>query len=279
MQDLSPFFIMTTIQAIILGMVQGLTEFLPVSSSGHLVLANYHFGFNFGNGASLPLYVDLATNTGTFFAALVALRTDVWQALSGFLQGLTSADARQKDGWRMAILVIIGSVPTLIIALLLRPIFEDLNRPLFVSFMLIITGIIMWFTYKSGPKDNVAKLTWKDALIGGIAQGIAIIPGISRSGSTIATMLWRGASAEVAAKFSFLMYLVASFGAAILSIIELRDSQIDLAPVLGMIIASFVVGYIAIVWLFAILRRGQFKWFGPYLWIVATITLLRLLVF
>lgn len=270
---------MTTIQAIILGMVQGLTEFLPVSSSGHLVLANYHFGFNFGNGDSLPLYVDLATNTGTFFAALLALRTDVWQALSGFLKGLTSASARQEDGWRMAILVIIGSIPTLLMALLLRPVFEHLNKPLFVSFTLIITGIIMWFTYKSGPKDNVAKLTWKDALIGGVAQGIAIVPGISRSGSTIATMLWRGASAEVAAKFSFLMYLVASFGAAVLSILELRQEQIALVPIVAMVVSSFVVGYVAIVWLFAILRRGQFKWFAPYLWIVAGITLIRLLVF
>lgn len=267
---------MTTLQAIILGMVQGLTEFLPVSSSGHLVLANYHLGFNFGDGHSLPLYVDLATNTGTFLAALLALRSDVWQALSGFLSGLTSARDRQTDGWRMAILVIIGSIPTLLLALILKPIFEDLNRPLFVSFALILTGFIMWFTYRSGPKDSVAKLTWKDALIGGIAQGIAIVPGISRSGSTIATMLWRGASAEVAAKFSFLMYLVASFGAAILSIIELRDIQIELAPLLGMIIASFVVGYIAIVWLFAILRRGQFKWFAPYLWIISAITLARL---
>ncbi len=266
---------MTTIQAIILGVVQGLTEFLPVSSSGHLVLANYHLGW----GTHLPLYVDLATNTGTFFAALLALRQDVWQALSGFLRGLTSAEARKEDGWRMAILVIIGSIPTVGMALILRPIFETLNQPIIVSFALIVTGFIMWFTYKSGPKDSVAKLTWQDALIGGFAQGIAIFPGISRSGSTIATLLWRGASAQVAATFSFLMYLVASFGAAILSFSEIRNADIELVPLIAMIAASFIIGYLALQWLFVILRRGQFKWFAPYLWIVASLTLARVLFF
>lgn len=263
---------MTLLQAIILGIVQGLTEFLPVSSSGHLVLANYYFGW----GEALPLYVDIATNTGTFLAALVVLRKDVWQALSGFFQGLTSSSARQQEGWRMALLVILGSIPTAMIGLGLKPIFEKLNQPLYVSFALIVTGIVLWFTPKSGAKKNALSLSWLDATIGGLAQGLAVIPGISRAGSTISTMLWRGASNDLAPKFSFLMYMVVSFGVAILGIEEIQSQGLGLAPLLGMTIASFVTGYLALNWLFSVLSKGQFRWFAPYLWVVATITLIRL---
>ena len=129
-------------QAIILGIVQGLTEFLPVSSSGHLVLANYYFGWG-AAGESLPLEVDIFTNTGTFLAVLFVLRKDVWLALSGFLRGLRSAEARQEEGWRLALLVIAGSIPTAIIGLSLEPIFEALNRPFYVSIALILTGVLL----------------------------------------------------------------------------------------------------------------------------------------
>ena len=263
---------MTLMQAIILGIVQGLTEFLPVSSSGHLVLASYYLGW----WEKLPLYVDIATNTGTFFAVLIALRKDVWQALSGFFQGLRSSPARQQEGWRMALLVILGSIPTIIIGLGLKPIFEYLNQPLYVSLALIVTGIVLWFTPKSGLKRNALALSWLDATIGGIAQGCAVVPGISRSGSTISTMLWRGASSDLAPRFSFLMYLIVSFGVAILGIEEVRQEELELAPLLGMIIASFITGYVALIWLFSVLRKGQFRWFAPYLWVVAAITLIKL---
>ncbi len=269
---------MNTIQATILGIVQGLTEFLPVSSSGHLVLANYYFNLS-NDGEHLALIVDLATNTGTFLAVLIALRNDVWQALSGFIRGLGSAEARKEDGWHMAILVIIGSIPTVIMALILKPIFETVNRPLIVSFGLIITGFIMWFAFKSGPKENVQDLTWQDALFGGVAQGIAIFPGISRMGSTVAAMLGRGSSAELAARFSFLMYLVASLGAAVLAIFEAQTADISTVPLIAMTIASFVVGYAAVMGLFVVVRRHWFKWFAPYLWAIAAITIARIMFF
>lgn len=263
---------MSLFQAIILGIVQGLTEFLPVSSSGHLVLANYYLGW----GKQLPLYVDIATNTGTLFAVLIALRQDVWQVLSGFFMGFRSSHARQQEGWRMALLVILGSIPTAMIGLGLKPIFETLNQPFYVAFALIATGFVLWFSPKSGAKDSALKLGWLDATFGGVAQGLAVIPGISRSGSTISTMLWRGASSDVAPRFSFLMYLVVSVGVALLGIDEVRQQGLELTPLVGMTVASFVTGYLALLWLFAILRRGQFRWFAPYLWIVATVTLVRL---
>lgn len=268
---------MDLFHATLLGVVQGLTEFLPISSSGHLVLVSYHFRL-LPEGEALPLYIDIATNTGTLLAVLVALRRDVWDALSGFFGGLRNREVRASQGWLMALLVIVGSVPTVFIGLGLREVFEVLNRPLYVSIALTVTGVVLWFTPKSGPKKQASDLTFRDAFIGGVAQGLAVIPGISRSGTTIATMLWRGASSDLAPRFSFLMYLVVSFGVTIIGIEEIREAQIELFPLLAMVLASFLTGYVALIWLFAILRQGRFRWFAPYLWAVAAFTVVRIFV-
>lgn len=268
---------MTVFEAIVLGVVQGLTEFLPVSSSGHLVLANYFFGFS-GPGESLELAVDIATNTGTLLAVLIFLWRDVLQALSGFFGGLVSAEGRRTEGWRLALLVLAGSVPTAILGLLLREVFHSLNTPLPVALALAVTGLVLWLTPRSGVKSSATDLTFRDALITGTVQGIAVIPGISRSGMTIATLLGRGADGTLAARFSFLLYLVASFGVALLGITEVRAAQIPLGALAAMTVASFVTGYLALAWLFRLLRRGRFRIFAPYLWAVAVLTLISLAV-
>lgn len=260
---------MDLLQATLLGIVQGLTEFLPVSSSGHLVLANYYLGW----GETLPAYVTFATNTGTLLAVIIALRHDLWQALAGFARGLVSAEARRAEGWALALAVMIASVPTVLMGLLLRPYFEGLNSVVPVSIALIVTGLILWFTPQTGPKSDARQLTVVDVLVVGLAQGLAIVPGISRSGTTIATLLWRGSSTALAPRLSFLMYLVASLGVAVLTIPELSAAELEPAPVLAMFATSFGVGYLSILWLFSVLRRGKFRWFAPYLWGVAAFTL------
>lgn len=263
---------MDLVQAIIFGIVQGLTEFLPVSSSGHLVLTQYYLGW----GENLPEIVAFATNTGTLLAVLVYQRKDVGFALSGFFGGLASAEVRRGEGWRLALLVLVGSIPTGIIGLAVRPVFESLNTPLLVSFALIITGVILWVAPRGGPKHSARDLSFADALIAGLAQGIAIFPGLSRSGTTIAVLLWRGASAEMAPRLSFLMYLVVSVGVALLSLDEVLSAQLDWTSLLALVAASFVVGYFALIVLFGLLRRGRFRVFSPYLWVVALLTLVRL---
>ena len=239
---------MNYIQAAVLGFVQGLTEFLPISSTGHLVLANYYFGW----GNSLPLYIDIATNIGTFLAVLAVLHKDIWQAFTGFLSGLRSAKGRKSEGWHLAILIIIGTIPTVFIGLGLKEIFEVINQPLYVSVALIATGFILWFVPKSGPKSKAKDLTVIDALITGAVQGLAVIPGISRSGSTIATLLWRSASANLAPKISFLMYVVASLGVSLLGVKEFKDVELELIPLLIMIVTSFITGYLALLWLLSL---------------------------
>ena len=262
------------LQAVILGVVQGLTEFLPISSSGHLVLAATWFGFA-EHGESLELAIDIATNTGTFLAVLVALRADVWRAASGFLRGLVSADARREDGWHLALLVLLGSVPTALIGLTLREVFEVLNAATPVSVALIATGAILWTAPAKGTRSRPRDLRPRDALVAGLAQGLAVIPGISRSGSTIVALLWRDVDAALAARLSFLLYLVASLGVAVLGIGEVRDAQLGWSAIAWMTVASFVTGWAALAWLFRLLRSGRFRWFAPYLWAVAGLTLLR----
>lgn len=262
---------MTLFQALVLGVVQGLTEFLPVSSSGHLVLANYYLGW----GEGLALSVDIATNTGTLLAVLIYLRSDVLLAIGGFFGGLRSAEGRTKPGWRLGLLVLAGSVPTAIIGLALSGIFERLNTPLPVAIALAITGLILWFAPKSGPKQEIKQVTFLDAIVGGVIQGIAVIPGISRSGSTISALLGRGLDKELAPKLSFLMYLVVSFGVALLGIREF-DGSIGIAPLLVLMAASFAVGYAALFVVFSLLRRGKFRVFSPYLWALSAFTLVHL---
>ena len=266
---------MSVVEAIVLGVVQGLTEFLPVSSSGHLVLANYYFGFS-GPGESLELAVDIATNSGTLLAVLLFLWRDVWQALAGFFGGLASSAGRRTEGWRLALLVLAGSIPTAILGLLLKEVFHTLNRPLPVALALAVTGLILWFTPRSGVKRTAGDLSFRDAVITGITQGVAVIPGISRSGMTIATLLARGAEGALAARFSFLLYLVASFGVALLGVTEVRGAEIPLVSLAAMTVASFVTGYLALAWLFRLLRLGRFRMFAPYLWLVSALTLVSL---
>lgn len=262
---------MDLFQAVVLGVVQGLTEFLPVSSSGHLVLANFWLGW----GDDLPLYVAYATNTGTLLAVLVYLRRDVGVALGGFFRGLGSAEARRGEGWRWSLLVLAGSVPTMVLGLTIRPVFEDLNAVVPVSVALAVTGLVLWLAPRSGPKTTIFDVTFLDALVAGTAQGLAVVPGISRSGSTIAALLARGASADLAPRLSFLLYLVVSAGVAILGLGEMREAELRWGPLLGMTAASFLVGYASLVFLFAVLRRGRFRAFSPYLWAVAALTLTR----
>lgn len=271
---------MTVLQATILGVVQGLTEFLPVSSSGHLVLVNYYLGW----GENLPAYVTFATNTGTFLAVLLALRSDVWMALRGAVAGIVNAEARRAEGWRLALLVIAGSVPTAMIGLSLRNVFEALNAPIPVSVALAVTGVILWtaprpaFTKTRTAKVTAHDLTFRDAVLAGIVQGLAVVPGISRSGSTIAALMHLRTAGPLAARLSFMMYLVASAGVALLGFPEMAASDLELGPLVAMTAASFATGYLSILAVFSVLRQGQFKWFAPYLWVIAATTLIHALV-
>lgn len=259
---------MSFIEALILGVLQGLTEFLPVSSSGHLVLAQELLGISHQGDISFEVFVHF----GTLFSVIAALRKDVAGILSALLFALrnlsqTAGLYRTNEFFRVAIYILIGSIPAAIVGIRFENSITRLfNDPKLVSVMLMITGFVLFLTKFANPRDDKRVELWSSILIG-CAQAFAIIPGISRSGSTISVALFSGVSREQSAKFSFLLALPAIFGATLLKTRDLiltpPSSDKLFVLVLGTVVAA-MSGYVAIVFLLNVLRKQRFSWFAYY---------------
>lgn len=268
---------MTTVQAIILGIIQGLTEFLPVSSSGHLVLFSQLFNVQ---GSSLVF--EVMVHVGTLLAVLVVFRADVWSLVVAFFKLLRKPrDAKrlvnEDPGVRLLMAIVLGTIPAVVVGLLLKEQIEQLFRSsLLVGFMLIVTGTILYVTerYKVTVK-GLAKMSIKDAVIIGCGQAVAIIPGISRSGTTIAVGLFRGLDRESAARFSFLLAIPTILGALVLSLEELflGTTVINLGVLAAGFVAAAVTGYLAIHLLLDAVKKGRLTWFSYYTWAVGALVI------
>lgn len=250
---------LTILNAIFLGALQGLTEFLPVSSSGHLVVAQQWLGL--GLPAKTLAAFDVALHAGTLLAVIIYYRRDIIEMLSG-------------RAWRLMGLVLLGTIPAAVIGIGLKSHIEGLFDSIqVVGFAWLVTGVILWSTQyvKSDPPRI---LTIPIALIIGFAQAFAMIPGISRSGSTIAAGIFARIPAVDAARYSFLLAIPAIGGSLLLEVGELgvlHDSQI-FATCIGVIVSG-VVGFLAIHWLLKLLDRGHFKWFGAYCFLAGLFTI------
>lgn len=238
---------MSYFQAIFLAVVQGLTEFLPVSSSGHLVIFQKFFGLG------PPVLFDILVHVGTLGAIIFYLRKRL--AL------------KKSELWRVVWLVTIGTVPAVILGLFFRGIIEQIFNSLrLVGVSLLVTSGLLFSTrWVTGAKKQFKYLKWTDALAVGLFQALAILPGISRSGSTIVSGLWRRLDPEAAFQFSFLLAIPAVLGALVLQIPNLVSfSDLYLFQgLLGMLIAGGV-GYLALAILEKILREAKFFYFGFY---------------
>ena len=246
---------MTTVQAVILGLVQGLGEFLPISSSAHLVLVPWLFGWQ-----DPGLTFDIALHIGTLVAVVLYFRKDWWQLI---LKGFT--DLRSTEGrlfWYLAA----ASVPGAIAGYLLEKKAETIFRaPLLIAAMLIVMGILLyWADRRSAKNREMNTITFGTSLVIGISQALAIIPGVSRSGVTMTTGLWMGMTREGAARFSFLLSTPIIFGAALVKLPHLisNSSVITLNFTIGMLV-SCVSGIVSIGFL---LRYVQTKDFLPFVW-------------
>jgi undecaprenyl-diphosphatase len=264
---------MTLFEAILLGILQGITEFLPVSSSGHLVLAQQFLGLK------EPLvFFDVMLHVGTLAAVLVAYRGAIGRLVVGGLSTLGDAQFYRKPTatlntsteLRFIWLILLGSIPTGIIAVLFKTQLESFfDKVLIVSVMLILTGVILQLprlrreTSDGEDSSNREVKTWHAPLIG-IAQGCAITPGISRSGTTISLALFLGIPAKTAAEYSFLLSIPAILGAVALKISDIENTGIPLYIVGTGMLASFIVGYIALRFLLVVLNRGKFSLFSYY---------------
>jgi undecaprenyl-diphosphatase len=273
---------MTALEAIILGIIQGLTEFLPVSSSGHLVLFQKMFGLK-----QAELFFDVGAHLGTLVAVIIVFRREVKKIITALVQLVSSAGLKENflqriesdSQLKMALLIVIGSIPTAILGFL----FADIADRLFASgritgLMLIVTGLLLWLTRRtsaSGDQARGDRLTLKNAFIIGIVQGLAIIPGISRSGSTISIGLLLGIDREMAARYSFLLSIPAIIGAGLLSL-KNGFSQTDLAiraALLGAFAAA-LVGYVALKSLLQMVKKGHLHIFAPYCWLVGILAII-----
>lgn len=278
---------MTFLEAILLGILQGLTEFLPVSSSGHLVLAQQFLGLK------EPLvFFDVMLHVGTLAAVLVAYRDAIGRLVVGGLSALGDRQLWRHPGrilnnspdLKFIGLILLGSIPTGVIAVAFKTQLESFfDEVRLVSVMLILTGAILQLPRfrreKTGNHENSAHhlKTWHAPLIG-IAQGCAITPGISRSGTTISLALFLGIPAKTAAEYSFLLSIPAILGAVALKVHDVGDTTIPLHIVGGGMLASFIVGYIALRFLLVVLNRGKFSRFSYYCIALGIVSLLIALI-
>ena len=268
--------IMNYFDAIILGTVQGLTEFLPISSSGHLVIFEHLLKLKPDN-----VGFEVTVHLGTLLSVIVIYFNDIIQMIRSFVTGIFSrkiANTYHSDSYfRLSIFVIIGTLPAVLAGLFLENFFVSVFHNIFlVGITLIITGIVILSTRLI--KNHNRQLTPAKSLWIGIAQSIAILPGVSRSGFTISTGLLSGISRDEAARFSFLLAIPAILGASLLHFIDLlssaKGSSGNIGPLLAGLVVAFIVGYLAIRFLLSIIKSGRFVWFAPYCIILGTCILL-----
>jgi len=253
----------TILQAIVLGVVQGLTEFIPISSSGHLLLISWLLGWS-----PPSLVFDVAVHWGTVLAILAFF----WHDWSGLARaGIDAIRRRSLDNPDAVLLawVILAAVPAIAFGFFFEETFEKVFKaPIASALFLLVTAALLVIGEKSSREDrDLDTLNWFATLVIGVAQAVAILPGISRSGATIAAGRWRGLKREAAARFSFLLSTPTILGAAVykMGVVALSPTYEAQIPVLlsGMLVAT-VVGYACIRWLMGYLRRGSLLPFAIY---------------
>lgn len=255
---------MTATEGAILGIVQGLTEFLPVSSKGHLALAGAILGVR-----DQDLVFKIALHFGTLGSLLVFFRAEVVQILRAFFTGIPSPRvAYTRDAeFRMAVWVALACVPAGVAGVLFEHRIEAwLDNPLYTCYGLLVTAAIL-FSTRAALLRPEAELTTGRALWVGCAQVLALLPGVSRSGSTISAGLWGGLPGPVAGRFSFLLSIPIIFGAVLLESRKLFShppSQDAWAAIVAGVVCSFATGVFALSLLLAVLRTRRFSWFGVY---------------
>ncbi|HQE01033.1 MAG TPA: undecaprenyl-diphosphatase UppP [Bacillota bacterium] len=267
------------IYALLIGIIQGLTEFLPVSSSGHLVLSQHLLGLK------LPgLTFEILLHFGTLISVLWVFRRRLAGIFSSFWALLKRDEwARFKTSpnrW-FGLLLILGSIPTAAIAFVFKEYVEQaFTSPKFVGIALFFTGLLLWVAdiLPSGHKDISKTGVW-DALLVGVFQGLAVFPGVSRSGSTISGALWRGLDRKTAAEFSFLLSIPAILGATLLGVVEALKSgawedywQIYLIGT----VAAAAAGILAIKVFLKLLANNRLRYFSLYCWLVGVLVIILL---
>lgn len=261
------------IKYFLLGLFQGFTEPIPISSSGHLVFAQHFLGVEI-EGLSFELLV----NAASLIAVLIIYREDLVRLTINGIRYISTKEEQSKKDFQFILYLIIATIPAGVIGVLFNDVIsEHLKTIRVTAITLIITGIALWMIRNLRGRKNDGDLTLKDAIIVGFAQAVALIPGISRSGATIVAAMALGMKQETALKFSFLLFIPVSFGGLILSITDLiSDPNLDtlLIPYSVAFIASLVTSYFSLKWFMNIMAKGNLKYFSFYCLIVGIAVLL-----
>jgi len=239
--------------------VQGLTEFFPISSSGHLVFFQSLLGLE-----EAPIFFDVMLHLGTLLAVVVFF----WMDIRKIIEGIRSTLRRKEDnqeGAKLFLWIILATIPTGLMGILFKDLFESFfSKPKLVGGMLILTGLALWLTRWAKKEGKpLGRMGWFDAILIGVAQGIAIIPGISRSGATISMGLFCGLDRELAGKFSFLLSIPAILGATLLEYKKI-DTVSDLGTILISMAVAFGVGVLTLTFLMKIVKFGKIFNFSYY---------------
>jgi undecaprenyl-diphosphatase len=290
---------MTLFEALALGLVQGITEFLPVSSSGHLALGKHLLGVQ-----EPDLLFDLVLHVGTLASVLIFYRADIIGVVQGVVEGIRRmiagrcgpTDPPLPEGMRLAALVLLATLPTGILGLLLKRVLEPdqgsspITVPIicailiFNGFLLMSNRFVPAYQAKHPPAVREGgwalwNMRWVQALVIGVGQGVAVLPGLSRSGTTITLALWLGVERANAARYSFLLSIPAISGAVLLKLKDVSEgtSAFEPVPFLSGAVLAGVVGYGCLVLLTRLLARAQFHHFSWYCWAVGILGLVATL--
>lgn len=271
---------MTYFQAIILGIVQGLSEFLPISSSGHLALLQHFFGIQSDN----VMMFTVMLHVGTLVSVFIMYWSDIWALIKEFF--LMIADLCTGKGLRLkerpvrklGLMIIWATIPTAIMGLLFNNFFESLNSKLWaIAIGWIITGFMLYFSEKiSRNRNGIEEMRFRDGFLIGVLQGIAICPGISRSGSTMVGGLSTGLRREFAVRFAFLISIPTILGAAVMEApdaVQASASGMAMGPVIVGVIVSAVCGVLAIKAMIKVVIAQKLKWFAYYVWVLGAVIL------
>ena len=265
---------------ILLGLIQGLTEFFPVSSSGHLVIAKYFLKLNLP-GAAFEAFLHF----GTIVAVVVLFRKDIKELVIAFFDSIYNLSQGEKISnifknnlsSKLAWYLVISTIPAAIIGYTFSSYFEMLfSEPIIAAFMLTITGAFLWFGNKKflGGTKNISKITCKDAIIIGVAQALAIFPGISRSGLTVIAGLSRNLDREFAAKYSFILSIPIIIGASIFKMGEMSSLNIDLNIMVLSGLVAAISSYGAMKIFIGLLKNRKIYFFSYYLWVLSGLTII-----
>ena len=259
---------MSYIEAIVLGIIQGLTEFLPISPSGHLEIGKAFFGNQ--AGAQESLFLTIVLHVATALSTIVVFRKDILDLIKGLFV------IKSNESAEFSFKIILSMIPAIFVGLFLQDQIELLfaQNLVLVGAMLCLTAIILFWADKAKKTDKI--VSSKNAFVLGVVQAIAILPGISRSGSTIATAVLLGIDREKAARFSFLMVLPLIFGSMAKTLLDAEglSDKIEFPCLLLGFVAAFFSGIVACKWMITLVKKSQLKYFSLYCLVVGGIALI-----